>query len=139
MFGGLFWKRGNSRGSLASIFIGETLVALYYLKVIPSPGLLSVVPIVGVSALVYILVSLSARDKRSNEDIVFPIEKGAVRTGGVFTLLLVLGHDLWRWGKSPLLFLGLPLWVWYFFVLGILLSVSFKLLLKTGEKGMLKL
>ena len=82
-------------------------------------------------------MSLLTRDRRSNEEVVFPIEKGAVGTGSVFLILLVLGHDFWLWGRTPELFLGLPLWVWYFFALGVLLSLGYRLLLKTGKQGIL--
>ena len=137
IIGGLFWKRGNGFGAMASIAAGEVLVVLYYLKRIPSPGLHPVVPIVAASAAVYIVVSLLTKDRRNNDSIVFPIEKGAMRTAGVFVIILAAGHDFWRWGKSPSLLLGLPLWVWYFFALGILLSVGYRLLLKSGKQAIL--
>ncbi len=40
--------------------------------------------------------------------------------------LIVLGHDFWAWGQTPpRLWAGLPLWIWYFFALGLLMCGVF--------------
>ena len=45
------------------------------------------------------------------------------------------GNDFWAWGQKPVLAAGLPLWVWYYFGLGILLSAAYKLFLKSSDSS----
>jgi hypothetical protein len=45
----------------------------------------------------------------------------------VFGLLFILGQDFWAWNREAQLLLGLPLWVWYYVGLGILLSIAYRL------------
>jgi len=50
-----------------------------------------------------------------------------------FAVLFILANDFWAWGRTPVILLGLPLWVWYSIVLGFALALAYALVLRTGE------
>jgi SSS family solute:Na+ symporter len=127
VLGGLYWKKANKYGASASIIIGEGLVIAYYLKLINTPGVLPVVPILAATGLVYIVISMFTSSEQENVSLVFPIQKRSVKWMPVFLILFILGNDFWVWGKKPVIALGLPLWVWYYFILGAALALVFKL------------
>ena len=134
---GLYWKRANKYGATASILIGEAMVFGFYYGIIHSKGILPVVPIVGATAAVLVIVSICTTSRDENTDIVFNINRRALPWIPLFALLFILGNDFWNWGRRPFLVGGLPLWVWYFFGLGIVLSLAYKLFLdriKVEEK-----
>ncbi len=131
VIGGLYWKRANRYGAALSIIIGEAMVFGYYFKLINTPGILPVVPIMAVTGAVFILISLFTSQENENTDIVFKIGKSSLKWIPVFVILFILGNDFWAWGRKPVILAGLPLWVWYYFGLGILLSVSYKLFFKS--------
>ena len=133
VIGGLYWKRANRYAAAASIVVGESLVLAFYFKVLNVPGILPVVPILGVSAAVFAAVSLLSRSPGENSALVSPIRRDVWPWILVFTGLFLLGNDFWAWRREPLLLLGLPVWVWYYIGLGVLLSVSYRLFLKSRE------
>ena len=130
---GLYWKRANKYGATASILIGEAMVFAFYYGLLNIKGMLPVVPIVCTSAAVLAVVSLLTTSKDENTNIVFTINPKALLWIPLFAALFILGNDFWNWGRRPLLLGGLPLWVWYFFALGIALSVAFRLFLNNME------
>jgi Na+/proline symporter len=134
VLGGLYWKRGTRYGATASILIGEAMVIGFYLKLLHVRGILPVVPIIAAAGGIYILVSLLTRSDEEGRQLVSSIRKKALYWIPVFSVLFILGNDFWNWGRSPRLLLGLPLWVWYFFALGFLLSSAFKLYLRAETR-----
>jgi hypothetical protein len=50
----------------------------------------------------------------------------------VFAGFFVLANDFWAWNRRPVFWAGLPLWVWYYVLLGVLLTGAYALLL--GDK-----
>ncbi|MCK5570219.1 MAG: sodium:solute symporter family protein [Spirochaetes bacterium] len=135
VIGGLYWKKANRYGAALSIIVGEGMVLGYYFKLINIPGILPVVPILIVTGFVFILTSLVIPSGNENTDIVFKIKKRSLPWIPVFTIIFILGNDFWAWGRKPVFVGGLPLWVWYYFGLGILLSFTFKLFfLMTADK-----
>ena len=135
VIGGLYWKKANRYGAALSIIVGEGMVLGYYFKLINIPGILPVVPILAVTGFVFILTSLVIPSGNENTDIVFKIKKRSLPWIPVFTIIFILGNDFWAWGRKPVFVGGLPLWVWYYFGLGILLSFTFKLFfLMTADK-----
>jgi len=133
VLGGLYWKKANKIGAAASILIGEGMVTAYYFNLIRTPGILPVVPILGASGAVFILFSLLTHAGDENTDIVFDIREHGRRWIPVFLILFALGHDFWAWNRMPVILAGLPLWVLYFFALGILLAVLFSVYLRDCE------
>lgn len=131
VIGGLYWKRGNRYGAGASIIIGELGTAFFFLGNIRIPGIMPVIILVPVSAAAYIIGSLltTAHPLRKTDSVFTAYKKitkkGRLTWGLIFALLLFSGIDFWNWNRVPKLFLGLPLWIWYFFGLGILLSFVF--------------
>lgn len=144
VIGGLYWRRGNRYGALSSIAAGEAMVLLFYFDLIFLPiAVLPIIPILLVSFGVYAAVSgiTTASEQTAQEraiqghpNLVFPIRRRNVLWGGVFLLFFILGNDFWNWNSAPALLLGLPHWLWYFFVLGILLSGAFALYSKVWKR-----
>ncbi len=67
-----------------------------------------------------------------NTAIVFPLHRRNWLWTGVFGLFLILGNDFWNWEKTRPLWFGLPGWIWYFILLGLLLSGAFALYSRRG-------
>jgi SSS family solute:Na+ symporter len=133
VLGGLYWKKANRYGSASSIIVGEAMVLAYYFNLIKTPWILPVVPILIVTAAVFILTSLIIQSKDENTEIVFKIQKKSLKWIPVFTLLFILGNDFWAWGRQPVIIAGLPLWVWYYVALGVILSICYKLFFTSME------
>ena len=117
---GLYVKNPNPLAAIVSIIGGEILVVLYAIPAlnISSFGLLPAVPVIAVSVILWLLVSVFTGG----------IAFRSVRTGhwvyaGIFILIFLLAMDFWRWGSVGPLFLGLPLWAWWFAWLSVLQSV----------------
>ncbi len=143
VLGGLYWHRANKWGAFASLAGGELLVVLYYFDLLPAFGTLPAVPIVAVTSLLFIGVSLAV-SRTIEKSPKFRVKPGPNTSGfaerlrterlpgfAVFSLIaiFIVSNDFWAWGKTPVLFWGLPLWVWYFAGLGILLAAAFRLTL----------
>jgi hypothetical protein len=134
VIGGLYWKRANRYAAAASIVAGEGMVLAFYFKILNVPGILPVVPILIVTAVVFVAVSCLSRQTGENTDVVVPIRWEIWPWFVVFGLLFILGNDFWAWNREPLRLLGLPLWVWYFVGLGIILSIAYRAFVRRGEK-----
>jgi len=129
VIGGLYWQRANKYGAMLSIIFGEFLVTLFYFKIINLPNILPIVPILLITIVIFFLVSLITSSREENRDTVFQIKKSNVKWIIIFLLLFFLGNDFWAWGRKPIIIAGLPLWIYYYFTLGILLSVLYKIFL----------
>ena len=127
---GLYWRRATAKGAIASIIVGEILVVAYHAHVLPSFGTLPVIPIVVVTSVVLVAVSLGTRPHiRASAPVGLC---GKPRSGwkwaAVFAVMFILGNDFWNWGDGRLGPLGFPWWVWYFLGLCVLLAVFFWIL-----------
>ncbi len=129
VLGGLYWRRANRYGAAASILVGESLVAVSALGLFTVRGTLPVVPILAAAALAFVAVSLLTRAPAPAAGLVFPVSARGLLRGVPFLVLFALACDFWAWGRSPRLVAGLPLWVWYFILLGVSLSLAFRFLL----------
>jgi len=112
--------------------VGEALVVLYYFKLLPTFGLLPVVPVVAAAALVLVAGSLVAPAR--NLEPLARIPSHAWRWIVVFGLLFLAGTDFWNWGRSGPLLLGLPAWLWYFFGLNLVLALLMAMMAFTGRQ-----
>jgi SSS family solute:Na+ symporter len=137
VIGGLYWRRANRWGAAASIVIGEALVAGSYFGLWRVPGVLPVLPILAATAFVFVLVSLLTPSNRENAAIVFPVSSRGWPWLLAFGALFVLGNDFWAWGREPVLLAGLPLWVWYYIGLGLLLAAAYRLFVGRRAPGRL--
>ena len=135
VIGGLYWKRANRYAAAASIIAGEGMVLAFYFKILNVPGILPVVPVLAVTAVVFAAVSYLSSKPGENTDIVFPIRPGIWPWVAIFGLLFILGNDFWAWSREPLRLAGLPLWVWYYVGLGIILSVVYGVFVRRGESA----
>src|SRR6056297_1893065 len=126
VIGGLYWRRGNRYGALSSIATGELMVVLFYFDLLSTPQLLPVIPIMLASFAVYTAVSLLTH-AAENISLVFTLQRRNWAWAGIFGLFFLLGNDFWNWNQSRALLLGLPGWIWYFILLGVLLSGAFAL------------
>jgi SSS family solute:Na+ symporter len=136
VIGGLYWKRANRWAAAASIAVGEVMVAAFYLiKRLNVPGILPIVPILAVTAIVFAGVSLLTRRPGENTDIVVPVRPGLWPWAVIFGLLFILGNDFWAWNREPLRLMGLPLWVWYYVGLGVILSAAYGVFVSREENA----
>jgi len=133
VIGGLYWRRASVRGATASIVAGEALVLLFYFKVLHLPGIQPVVPVVAAAGAVFVVGSLLFPGRGGNPEVVQPVGKKAMLLALPFIALFLLANDFWAWGRTPVLLLGLPLWVWYAISLGLLLSLAYALVLRPGK------
>ena len=127
----LHWKRTSAAAAVASIVIGEGLVAAYYLKLLPSFGTLPVIPIVVATTVVLVVGSLLHRVERQNASAPKPraLSRRAIAGWSVaFAALFLVGNDVWNWGDSRVALLGYPWWVWLFAGLCVVTSAMFWLL-----------
>ena len=159
--GGLYWKKANSLGALAGILSGEALVVLSFLGIVKTPGVLPVVPALALTIVVFASVSLltpsaaavAARpvpaspparppaDAPAGIALVAPVRRPSGRgwlPWLVFAAIFFLGNDFWAWGRRPILLAGLPLWVWYYILLGLALSAAYRLLLRPEGKDSMR-
>ena len=125
----------NGLAVLAPTVIGEGLVLAFYFNVLSAPGILPVVPILAATTVVFIVVSLLSTAPGENTGIVASVQPGIWPWVLVFAGLFILGNDFWAWNRQPIFVIGLPLWVWYFVGLGILLSVVYKVFVLREAKG----
>ncbi len=133
VIGGLYWKKANAHGAIASILLGEFMVLGYYFNAIRTEWIFPVVPIMAVSAAMFVLGSVLFPPGRENTSIVFKVNPESFSWIPIFTAVFILGHDFWAWGRTPILIGGLPVWVLYYFGLGVLLSVLFRLYFKSKK------
>jgi SSS family solute:Na+ symporter len=122
---GLYWKRAGRRAAVASIVAGEALAVASALKLVRFPGVLPVLPVLGVA--VAVLVAGSLLERRAGAPapgaaIVAPPRRGTGWWALAFAVLFALGCDFWAWGRTPRLAAGLPPWAWYYAALGLVLS-----------------
>ena len=141
----LYWKRATAKGAIASILVGEGLVAAYHFQLVPKFGTLPVVPVVAAASLVLVLVSLLTRASQPEakpsvspdfaqaeaehpHPSAPPNVRARIKKWGwplVFVLLFVSGNDFWAWNDGRPGPLGFPWWVWYCLGLCGLLAVAF--------------
>jgi hypothetical protein len=100
-------------GAVASILVGEGLLAAYRFNLLPSFGTLPVVPIVLSTTVVLVVGSLLGRRPRPRPGGRVRLTRGGVLAALGCLALFALGNDVWAWGDARLGPLGFPLWVWY--------------------------
>jgi len=135
--GALYWKRTSPVAAIASIVVGEGLVAAYYLKLLPTLGTLPVVPIVAVTSLVLVVGSLLHRIEPRYETTWEPraLSRRAIIGWSIaFATLFAIGNDAWNWGDGRISLLGFPWWVWMFAGLCIATSLMFWVLGRSLDK-----
>lgn len=124
VIGGLYWKRATRQGAFASILLGEATVVLFGLGALRWPGVLPAIPVIAASSIGFVAVSLLTRRKAEKPELAAPLPKGIAPWAAAFAALFVLANDFWAWNRTPGLFWGLPLWVWYSAALGAVLSAA---------------
>ena len=132
--GAVYWKRGTKYGAIASIVLGESVVAASYFGLIAIPGILPAIPVIAVSLGSYVLVSLLTPGHGENAKLAGPVSKRAWPWAALFLALFILGNDFWAWGRSPVLVFGMPLWVLYSMGLGAALSLAYALYARRSSR-----
>ncbi len=117
----VYWRRTNPWAAFASILAGEVLVVLYHFRLLPTFGLLPVIPVVLVATLVLVVGSLVAPTRNLEPLAWMPAR--AWRWTALFGLLFLAANDFWNWGRTGPLLLGLPTWLWHFFGLNLVLTL----------------
>ncbi|MBU2549438.1 MAG: sodium:solute symporter family protein [Proteobacteria bacterium] len=118
VFFGLYLKNPRPASAIVSILVGEVLVGAYAFKLLPTFGFLPAVPVIVAAVLSYLAVhaALGARTWPAMDR-----RQAALLAG--FGLIFLASLDFWRWDRIGPLFLGWPLWAWYFVVLSALQTV----------------
>jgi Na+/pantothenate symporter len=136
VLGGLYWQRANRYGALAGILVGEAVTVLSFFRVVQVPGVLPVVPALAAGTAAFVTVSLLTRSPGENAGLAEQLASTArprhwrtLTAALVFAGFFVLANDFWAWNRRPALLAGLPLWVWYYILLGVLLAGAYWLLL----------
>ena len=135
--GAIYWKRMSPGAAIASIVVGEGLVAAYYLKLLPRFGTLPVIPILVVTTLVLVVGSLILRAEPRNEATWEPrtlSRRAIVGWALAFAVLFAVGNDVWNWGDERVSLLGFPWWVWMFAGLCVLTSAMFWMLGRSFDR-----
>jgi hypothetical protein len=140
----LYWKRATKQAAAASIIAGEAAVLASALGLVPLPGVHPAIPAIAASAVAFVVGSMFSKHQPASPlagtlltipPLTAPPRAGSLAWALLFLAFFILANDFWAWGRIPVLFLGLPLWVWYFIVLGILLSVAFAIWSRRNPVG----
>ncbi len=127
-----YWQKANPWAGFAAIVTGEVLVVLYHFKLLPSFGFLAVVPVVVVVSGILIGGSflLPARGLKPW------VTGGRIKWWQVapFFVIFVLSLDFYNWHRPRPVVLGLPLWLWFHFLLIGLLFWVMVFVLRAGKK-----
>jgi SSS family solute:Na+ symporter len=127
VIGALYWRRMNARAAIASIVVGEGLVAAYHVKALPTFGTLPVVPVIIGTTLVLVVGSFLSRGRECRRASSQPTlnRKAVMGWAAAFVLFFLASQDAWAWGDDRLGWLGFPCWVWYSAGLCVLLAGAF--------------
>ncbi len=125
---GLYLKEPRPAPALGSILVGQALVLLYGLELLPLTGVLPVVPVMFGAFGTYVVMHLLAARPR----LALGSAQGW-KWAAVFGLLFLAAQDYWRWGEIGPLLLGIPLWAWYFVGLSLLQTGAMALWLRPGQ------
>lgn len=125
---GLYLKDPRPAPALGSILVGQALVLLYGLELLPLSGVLPVVPVMLGAFGTYVVMHLLAARPR----LALGNAEGW-KWASVFGLLFLAAQDYWRWGEIGPLLLGIPLWAWYFVGLSLLQTGAMALWLRPGH------
>ena len=131
VLGGLYWKRATKQAAAASIIAGEAAVLASALGLVPLPGVHPAIPAIAASAVAFVVGSMFSKHQPASQPeaaavaLRAPPRAGSLAWALLFLAFFILANDFWAWGRRPVLILGLPLWVWYFITLGILLALAY--------------
>jgi len=132
----IYWRKTNAWAGFASILAGEALVVLYHFKLLPAFGFLPVIPVILVTAVVLVGGSLfrpssplPTLDSRLST-LARPTTRGW-RWAAVFGLVFLAANDFWAWQRTQPSVLALPLWLWYYAGLTLLLFLLMAVMLRS--------
>ena len=129
----LYMKKVYPLAGILSIITGETLVVLYYFKMLPAGPFLPVVWVMLSAFGVYIIVHTALSVKETGLAPMAPkwlLDPYFL----LFTALFLLGMDYWAWGSRTTGFLGYPVWIGYFLLLSVAQTVLMALWVRRGEE-----
>ncbi|NIA10957.1 MAG: hypothetical protein GWP10_14825, partial [Nitrospiraceae bacterium] len=128
---GLYERMRSAKAAWTSMIVGEGLVVLYYFKLLPAFGFLTVVPVMLVTFAIYVLIALW--DKRLTPAIPWFFKSPFFYA---FLGIFALSMDFWRWHAAPRLILGFPGWLVYFIGLSVLQTgFTWMLIKRKGQAG----
>ena len=129
---GLYLKRVYAAAAIGSIVAGETILVLFYLKILPSGPFLSVVWVLLTTVTIYLAIhSVKAVRSKSLQFCVPDWLKNCYFW--IFSLIFILSLDFWAWGATAPLLFGVPYWLSYFVLLSTLQTIVMAWLLKTKD------
>ncbi len=119
---GLYLKRVYALAAISSILVGETVLLMFYLKLLPSGPFLSVVWVLLAAVSTYLAMHIALAVRTETLQLSMP---GWLkdRYFWLFSLLFILSLDFWSWRVAEPLFFGVPYWVGYFVLLSVIQTV----------------
>ena len=142
----IYYPRTGKTAAFISLITGALLVFSQALKLWTPP-----IPAVFFNALVQVLILIAgfafaqAIRRQQKDSALQQLEQSTLYKNKFLTpvsiafalLLLLLGTDFWNYGMSPVLWFGIPSWVWYHcgatLVLGIVCVIFYKAYSKTSS------
>jgi len=134
----IYWRQATAGWSVASIAVGEGVVVGYHFGWLPDLGLLPVIPAVAMASTTLLVGGLVRGEGRKLPEGWIEetrLGMGPVRRwswAGVLAAFFALSVDWWGFRDAPRLFLGLPLWVYYFLGLCLLLAGALSALARSA-------
>ena len=119
---GLYLKRVFSLSAILSILCGETMLVLFYLKLISAGLFLPVVWVMIITFSVYLITHYILLWHERAIEYVMP-DWLVNPYFYIFSGIFVLAMDFWAWGVSRPLLLGIPLWIGYFALLSAIQTI----------------
>ncbi|MDI6839713.1 MAG: sodium:solute symporter family protein [bacterium] len=127
----LYFRRVNPWAGLVSILVGEGLVIISHFNLLPTFGLLPVIPIIIISTLILAIGSFLFPYKVNVDGYLhYPTNSSSWIWLIIFGIIFILSCDFWAWRSSQPILFGLPWWICYFFGLNILLVIAMSIFAK---------
>ena len=116
---GLYFKRGVAAAAISSILVGQTLLIMFYFKLLSPGGFLPVVWVMLAVFATYLMVHLCVNHWHRQPAFTKPIWLTNQHVC-IFAVIFILGMDFWAWEAVRPTLVGLPIWLFYFVLLSAL-------------------
>ena len=109
VFFGLYLNKPRAASAWVSLICGEGAIVLNSMGLMPKTGFLLAVPVIVISLVSYLLVHFLTGPAGLPR-----LGRKQCLVAAGFLAMSFLAHDLWSWGRIKDIYLGWPLWAWYF-------------------------
>ncbi len=132
MFAAIYVPHAGKLTALISLCTGTALVVLQALKLWTPPlpavffNAILQTSILGIGFIISQAASKVSNTFKLQSQTIVPYKNEYITPVSVIVALtlLFMGIDFWNYGKTPILFLGIPTWVWYHCCITFLLGIA---------------